>query len=711
MTVTLPFPVFDYLTEGIILLDQSRCIQRINATALLFLGLTIEQALQQPFEGILDLPSGFFEPTQIISQLRLPLTLGKQQEYRECELMLHPFEEGWLLVLTNVTFNKRLSTLEDRLTYLEAILSTTPDFFFILDPSSHLLYASPSVLALTNLELKELVGRSWQELGFSNREGLQFADNLNRVFSEGISSSSEHTITAGENKLHFELIISPHKSPSGRVTLAVTTMRDITNRRRMEDRMRESREMYRSLINASPDAIVVANARGEVTIVSPKAYTIFNIQTNKQLIGTPLLDWIALEDRDRAQLNFDLFLRGMDSLADKETRYWVLKEDGTRFIGEITVSSLNDATGQPSGLIALVRDVSDRELARTNLRDVNVTLTRANAELKSQNEKVSLLSELGKSLLACDTIESACQILANTSVQLFPGQAGAIYLNHSNKERLSLVSAWGQNPAMEDVINIKTCQAIQQKSSRFFCVPQMIRQRALSHSSGGPNEGPQVCFPLVVRGEVIGIFQLHGQSSGVYDTWIQLAHSAADQFALTVTNLRLRDSLHTQAIRDPLTGLYNRRHMEESLGREISRAARHGHSVGIIMMDIDFFKSFNDSYLHDGGDALLQRLGRYLRAHIRGEDIACRYGGEEFTLILPETSLDDTLIRAEYIRKGVNRIRITHRGVKLRSVTISAGVAVYPTHGASGAEVLRVADAALYKSKQAGRNRTSSPVD
>ncbi|MFZ1629601.1 MAG: GGDEF domain-containing protein, partial [Anaerolineae bacterium] len=172
-----------------------------------------------------------------------------------------------------------------------------------------------------------------------------------------------------------------------------------------------------------------------------------------------------------------------------------------------------------------------------------------------------------------------------------------------------------------------------------------------------------------------------------------------------LANLRLRETLRSQAIRDPLTGLFNRRYMEETLTREVHRAARRGTTLGIIMLDIDHFKRFNDSYGHQAGDALLRALGSYLQERTRGEDIVCRYGGEEFTLILPETPLSVLEQRADQLRVGITRLQVEHYRAMIGPVTLSAGVAIFPDHGLTGDAVLRAADTALYRAKTEGRNR------
>ena len=167
------------------------------------------------------------------------------------------------------------------------------------------------------------------------------------------------------------------------------------------------------------------------------------------------------------------------------------------------------------------------------------------------------------------------------------------------------------------------------------------------------------------------------------------------------------DVLRQESLRDPLTGLFNRRYMEESLSRELRRAERKGTAVGMIMIDIDHFKNFNDNFGHAAGDYLLRELGIFLNSLIRGEDIASRYGGEEFIIILPEASLEETRQRAEHIREDVKRLNLSDHFQVKGNMTVSVGVAVFPDNGTSSETILKAVDQALYKAKGAGRDRVA----
>jgi diguanylate cyclase (GGDEF)-like protein len=184
----------------------------------------------------------------------------------------------------------------------------------------------------------------------------------------------------------------------------------------------------------------------------------------------------------------------------------------------------------------------------------------------------------------------------------------------------------------------------------------------------------------------------------------ELAVTVAGHIALALANLRLRESLRTQSIRDALTGLYNRRYLSEALEREIRRAARTSRQLAVILLDVDNFKGLNDSCGHEAGDAFLRQLGSLLQQRVREEDVACRYGGDEFVIVLTETSLETARKRARQLRDSIKTLTIPHRGQFLTPPTVSLGAALYPDHGASGDELIRAADDALYKAKARGRD-------
>jgi diguanylate cyclase (GGDEF)-like protein len=169
--------------------------------------------------------------------------------------------------------------------------------------------------------------------------------------------------------------------------------------------------------------------------------------------------------------------------------------------------------------------------------------------------------------------------------------------------------------------------------------------------------------------------------------------------------LKLQEALRQQSTKDALTGIFNRRYLEESLEREIRRAARVDQPVGVVMFDLDHFKNFNDTFGHEAGDSVLRELGAFLSRNVRAEDIPCRFGGEEFVLILPGATLEGARSRAERLRSKVRELTVMHQGKSVGMITISVGVGAFPVHGLSVKEVIAAADGALYRAKKDGRDR------
>jgi diguanylate cyclase (GGDEF)-like protein len=185
------------------------------------------------------------------------------------------------------------------------------------------------------------------------------------------------------------------------------------------------------------------------------------------------------------------------------------------------------------------------------------------------------------------------------------------------------------------------------------------------------------------------------------------AIAVAERISWALANLSMREVLRVQSIRDPLTGLFNRRYLEESLERELRRAVRNHQSVSILMLDVDHFKSFNDTFGHQAGDTLLRALSNFLVHRTRGHDIVSRFGGEEFVVVLTDASLDAAYKRAELLREELKQLTVIHGRQVLGCITLSIGVASFPAHGGTLNELLHAADQALYRAKADGRDRVA----
>jgi diguanylate cyclase (GGDEF)-like protein len=353
----------------------------------------------------------------------------------------------------------------------------------------------------------------------------------------------------------------------------------------------------------------------------------------------------------------------------------------------------------------LLRELSRREEAEASLQQVNGQLVESVNTLEQQNREITLLNEMGDFLQGCQTLREAYRVVAQFASLIFPRLSGALYVLSASHHLLEAEETWGEHPPDKLVFTPDDCWALRRVRSHIIDVSQS--RTSCSHL-GQSDLASSACIPLLAQSQTLGVLHLRQPADQNQDTVLvqeRLALMFADQVSLALANLHLREQLRYQSIRDPLTGLFNRRYLEVTLEREVRQAARHQRPIGVMMIDIDHFKRFNDSYSHEAGDMVIRVVSAFLLSHTRGEDIACRYGGEEFTLILPEASLSDTLRRAEHLRRGVEQLAVEHHGQRLPGISISIGVAAFPNHGNQANALIHIADAALLRAKHAGRNR------
>lgn len=355
----------------------------------------------------------------------------------------------------------------------------------------------------------------------------------------------------------------------------------------------------------------------------------------------------------------------------------------------------------------VVEDITERKQAEDALQQLNQQLTGWVSELRTRNREMVLLGEMSDFLQACQTVEEAYSAIATLIEPLFPGTSGGVFTINSSNHWVDAVATWGTNLTSQTLFTPKECWAL--RRGRLHWVNQKQSRLLCPHIHQDPAPPESLCMPMMAQGNALGILYLNSPELGCLSEAKQrLAVTVAEHLALSLANLKLHETLAQQSIRDPLTGLFNRRYMEESLEREIHCAQRQKRPLGIIMLDIDHFKRFNDTFGHEAGNAILRELGIFLQSNIRGSDIACRYGGEELILILPEASLEDTKQRAEQIRQGVHHLKVWHRSQLLSAITVSLGVSGFPEHGLTGDRLIEAADAALYRAKAEGRDRVVS---
>ncbi len=338
-------------------------------------------------------------------------------------------------------------------------------------------------------------------------------------------------------------------------------------------------------------------------------------------------------------------------------------------------------------------------------------------ELGRRNRELTLVGEMVEYLQAAESSEEVFEVAASFGARLFGDFPGGLLVQNESGTAVEAAASWGESIWGDQVFEPGRCWALRRGRRH----GSLVRTEPLRCAHAANTKDAVLCIPLIAQGTAIGLLVLSalagaGRAAAAPSATATeaLALSVCEHLGLALTNIRLRETLRNQSIRDPLTGLFNLRYLEETLEREISRCERSDKPLGLMMIDIDNFKAFNDTFGHPGGDALLVELGALLDRVTRVEDAACRYGGDEFVVLLPESTLEVTLRRAEDIRRAADRFSIAHDGSVLSAVSLTLGVAMYPDHGGDMAELLRAADEALYEAKHAGGDRVQvaqAPAD
>ncbi len=370
---------------------------------------------------------------------------------------------------------------------------------------------------------------------------------------------------------------------------------------------------------------------------------------------------------------------------------------------------------------ALQKELAERKQAEQEVLQLNARLeervAQRTAELREANESLSaekalleryagqreIMADMTDMLQASLNAREAAAVIENRVRLLFPKLDGALYLP-GESGMFEPAAAWGVAAAEPQPYAPNDCWALRRGRPYRFGV-ELLNPSCAHFRQQAPNH--TLCLPLLAQGESVGALHLFTDSeeNQLSEEERRLAETAANSAALALANLRLREKLRTQSVRDALTGLYNRRYLDEILPREIHRAGRGGHPLSVLMLDIDHFKAFNDSYGHDAGDVVLKSAAKLILSLIRESDVACRYGGEEFLVVLPETSLEAAVKRAEEMRAAFEKHRLTFNNQPLGQVAVSLGAAAYPQHGENAETLVKSADEALYQAKRKGRNR------
>jgi diguanylate cyclase (GGDEF)-like protein len=325
---------------------------------------------------------------------------------------------------------------------------------------------------------------------------------------------------------------------------------------------------------------------------------------------------------------------------------------------------------------------------------LTIVLIKANSQqnqrIAEHTREIALLQTMITMLNTTQDVQEAGRIIRTILLKLLPEHSGALFITDHQQQNLQQLSHWGAHWSEEITVIVSHCP---EQEGDTKC--QSCAQSKQFH-----------CIKLNHNGVFLGFLQFYQARNEISEQFKQITARIAEAISNALASLQLKNVLHEQAIRDPLTNLYNRRFMYEVFEQTLHRAERHQQHVAVLMVDIDYFKQLNDNFGHDAGDQVLMSIAGVFQHNVRLEDISCRYGGEEFCFICPDSTLADAYNLAEKLRLQIAALQVYYQGELLPEITISIGVALFPMHGNECKTLIIEADRALYLAKEQGRNRT-----
>ncbi|GAC1506065.1 MAG: hypothetical protein NVS1B6_13990 [Steroidobacteraceae bacterium] len=496
----------------------------------------------------------------------------------------------------------------------------------------------------------------------------------------------------------------------------------------------EREQVLEQVLEHTGEAVVVKDLDAVVTYWNREATALYGFsaqeaigQTLRQLHCADLSDakYAGVMDRIRAGLPTSSSTerrKRSGEIARVAIKTIPLRNADGQLVGEITISrditvlyrtdeALHAAQATLQARLASIREANRKltsEIAAR--RDTDAAMRRNNKalaatirQLESFHHDGEALSRMAELLQSCTQRAEAYAIVRETGAQLFQDSPGSLFIYRESRDLLEHATSWGGGTP-EATLAPDECWALRLGNAHFVPKKGTIRCR---HAHKDLES--YVCMPVQGQGQVLGLLHItvnvDPRSMRPARDVEQRLRAMTDRVGPALANLKLRDALREMALRDGLTGLYNRRFLEDALTRELHRAERSGKEVAVVMIDIDHFKRFNDKYGHDAGDFVLSSLARAITKSIRPSDMACRYGGEELAVVLAESNRECALEKAEQMRAAIRDTHLVYLSQTLPAPTASFGVAVYPDNGMRPADLLKAADLALYRAKKEGRDR------
>lgn len=569
--------------------------------------------------------------------------------------------------------------------------------------NSPISYVNPAFEKLTGYASSEVLGREWEFLQGPNTSAKTISEIYEAIRDERECQLVLENYRKNDTSFWTELSISPVRDSSGRLTHFVWILHDITERKWAEDELRSERDFTAAVLDTAGALVIVLDRQGRLVRFN-RACEQTTGYTFEEVRGKKFYDLFLIPEEIGSTMEVFKTMQAAPH-ASRNENYWKSK-NGERHLIEWSNTNLYDDDGLIKYIVSTGSDITERKETEQNLQRLNKELTLNLAEIKQRNSEIAKLSEMGGYFQACRSPQDAYGVVSQLGKYIFPDETGTLYVLDETQQNVESVASWNNGSATNgnNAFTPDECWAL--RRGRLHLVEDTQKGLVCKHLEGTKLPKSYTCIPMMAQGQAIGVLYLgYSRIDPIPASKQQLALTVAEQVGLGLANLKLQETLRNQSIRDPLTGLYNRRYMEEALEREIRRSLRNEQTMGVIMVDVDHFKKFNDTFGHDAGDVVLREVARFLQDSTRKEDLVCRFGGEEFVLILPQFAVEYASIRAEELRQGIKNLKVQHNGQMLGQITASVGVSLYPNHGLNSQSLVKAADVALYQAKEGGRDQ------
>jgi diguanylate cyclase (GGDEF)-like protein/PAS domain S-box-containing protein len=480
--------------------------------------------------------------------------------------------------------------------------------------------------------------------------------------------------------------------------------------------LRQLQAQYQLLVEKVPAGIhLIALDRHNSTLsISPQLESLLGFsQAEWQADPQLWREHLHPEDRERVLAGWSaLFAPGAEPFI-AEYR-WVTGSGQVVWLRDETVL-VRDASGRPHHLQSTKLDITERKQVEAEAETVQQNLSVWVAELEQHNREITLLNEMSNKLQSCHTMEEAYTVVSDFLTLLFPAESGALFALSPSRATLEAVAQWGQTELGEPVFAPDECWALRQ--GRLYVVVDPRTERVCPHL-GPEYSDSYLCVPLTAQGETLGILHLQRGQPQDAEAPRQLLTEAKQQLAVTVVehvapalaNLKMRETLRLQSNQDPLTGLFNRRYLDETLERELRRANRKQRALSLIRFEVDDLRQFSSTFGPEAGDMLLRQVSAWLQKQVRGEDVVGRYSNEDFLLILPDTPASAAEQRAELLREAFTQLPVEYSSQIYTGLTLATAIANFPEHGATAEELLRLTDTYLATAAVARAERKTGPL-